>query len=834
MKIIFKLLLFITLLSILCMSLFYAASSGKLDRQMKHGLEYYLKLKGIDVSFSDFQFRDGLFTLGNVKLKIGTGRAVISNLQVQTGILELWSNTEFSTKILPAKLSVLDKNDQQILEAVLSGQVNSYLLVKNKNYGLVVKNIKIAGIKDINDKILETGHAHCQYNVLGEYKNVDCALNFGESTYLNVASLEEKTGKIKIAMSNIPFMLHKLAGKILPEDKLLGFFREFIIAGHIKEGEVLWNPAGKLQQDNLSGKVKIQKLDFNYTEGLPDIKNMDIDVEIKGSKLAFYINSAYSSDISLSDGVMEMDWQGFDHTFLTVKAKGAGPAKSLAGFISESQHLAIQRADVDLRKINGKVDVDVDIKIPLKPGTKNIYNITANMPNSSLNIFKDYVHLRKIKISGVFNGDQVILNGGGKINGFNSDINFIYNIEDESEFNHKLDIRTHFKAISRESNRNAKIAFISLLGGNSILDINYINKDSKGKISVESDISNLELYFDKLGIRKNKNDYAKVVVKGTFDNPKSGILDFSVVGAKDFSIKGDVVIADESVQASIKEIKYMETDLSVDVLLNKQLISASLQGKTLDLSDADMLQFLEKERDEGVTKIRLNVDRVRLKNNIWLDNLKLNFECDEMRCFSGSIESKIGTRSVKMLLTARGEEEEEWLIESSNAGAILLGIGAYDSMKSGNLVLNINTSRKEVKSGQIIPILDGAFAFERFVLSDTPTMSRLVSFVSLPGFIGTISGNKDIVFSRMNGKFSFANNTLVIKNSAAVGPYFDFNLKGNIDIKNRIIDIEGYVNPQLYGVSSVIGSIPLVGEIFKGNKNRRGLMSAPFQFKDSY
>ena len=88
-----------------------------------------------------------------------------------------------------------------------------------------------------------------------------------------------------------------------------------------------------------------------------------------------------------------------------------------------------------------------------------------------------------------------------------------------------------------------------------------LQKGSKGKISVESDISNLELYFDKLGIRKNKNDHAKMVVKGTFDSPKSGIMDFSVIGAKDFSIKGDVVIADASVQASIKEIKWIQRSL---------------------------------------------------------------------------------------------------------------------------------------------------------------------------------------------------------------------------------------------------------------------------------
>ena len=62
---------------------------------------------------------------------------------------------------------------------------------------------------------------------------------------------------------------------------------------------------------------------------------MDIDVDIKGSKLAFYINNAYLSNISFSDGIIEMDWQGVDHTSLTVKATGAGTAKSLTDFIPE-------------------------------------------------------------------------------------------------------------------------------------------------------------------------------------------------------------------------------------------------------------------------------------------------------------------------------------------------------------------------------------------------------------------------------------------------------------------------------------------------------------------
>ncbi|MDP4708412.1 MAG: DUF3971 domain-containing protein [Rickettsiaceae bacterium] len=830
MKILSKIILFLIAFLALCIGLLYAANNGKLDQQIKHGLQYYLGLYDINTQFVDCQFKDGVLTASQVKFKLGSGLGVINNLQIHIDVFGRWSDPELSAEIMPAIMVVWDENNNKFLEVELASKLTRFLLKSDKSYEWNLSNIQIPNISDINHKPLETGNFNGKYSASKAGQALDCSLNFGKSTYLNVTTLETGKSTLKIEMNDIPIMFYKVLDRILPDNKLLTFLNEFIKAGHIKNGTIFFDQNA---EKTLLGKVKISKLDLTYAEEYPMIKDMDVDVDIQGSNINFNINSAYSSDILLSDGLVAMDWQGLDNTVLIVNIRGAGPAKSLTEFISDSNHQSMAKANIDLRKIKGKVDIDVDIKIPLKPGTQNIYNITAQIPNSSLNVFKDNALLRKAKLSGLFNGDQVILSGEGKINGFNSDLNFIYNITDESEFSHKLDIKTRFKTRLANGNRNTKIAFVSLLGGDSIVDVQYINKDSQGVISVNSDISNLDLYFDKLGIRKKKNEHARIIVNGIFEDPTSGVLDFAITGDGGLNVNADVIIKNESLQAHIKEIKTKETDLSANISIHKDLITADLKGKTLDLSDADMLQFLEKERDDGSAKVRLNVAKVRLKNNIWLDDLKMMFECDKDRCYSGYIDSKIGSRSIEMLLTANGNNED-WLIKCSNAGALLRGLGAYDDMKSGNLVLNINTSRKEVKSGEIIPILDGSFAFERFVLSDTPTMSRLASFVSLPGFLNMISGNKDIVFSGMTGKFSFANDILSIKDSAAEGPYFDFTLKGNIDIKNRLIDIKGHVTPELYGISSVVGSIPLIGNIFTGNRKRGGLLSGSYHVQNGY
>ena len=821
MRILIKLLSIIILLFIVVVGLIYAANSGRLDRPLKHLVQYYLNVKGLNATFDGFKFKDGVLIASEVHFSLRAGVGRITNLQIQQKLSGSWNNPEFSIKIQPVELVILDENGNLLLEAEVAGEIN------NTNYDLAVTDIKIPNITDVNNQPLEIGKAHCKYQ--GNKQTIDCSAGFGKTTYLHIFSLDENA-KIQVEMGNVPLMLYQLADRMFQDNWLVSFCKKFIQAGHITEGVIVLNQNGSLSEGGLAGKIKIQALDFNYNSDFPTIKNMDIDTHIEGSKFTFYVNSAYSSDILLSDGIIEMNWIGQDDTILIVRAKGKGSASSLTDFIPETQHHKMSEANIDLRPIKGDADLDIDIKIPLKPNSKNTYNITAIIQNTSLDVFKNSLNLRETKLSGLFNGDQIAINGTGNLNGFKSDLNFIYNITDDLEFSHKLDIKAY---LNIEPDDPQKIGFARLLAGDSILNIKYVNKDSKGYISVDSDISKLDLYFDKLGIRKNIGDKAKLVVNGLFETPSSGKLDFSLTGEKNLSIKGDIIIEDEHTKANIIEIKHKETDLSASITEYKGKLTANLKGQKLDLSEADMMQFLGKERDSGATKIQLNIDRVRLKEDIWLDNLSLMFDCDSTRCFSGFVDAKLGSRSIEMLLTAK-DETEQWLVKCSNAGALLKGIGAYNAMRSGNLTLNINTSRKQVKSGEIIPILDGSFSFERFVLHDTPTMTRVVSVVSLPGFLSMISGNKDIVFAGMTGKFSFQNNVLTIDNSAAEGPYFNFNLKGTIDTKNRMMDIEGHVNPALYGVSSIIGSIPVIGSIFTGNKNRGGLMSARYKIKDKY
>ena len=86
----------------------------------------------------------------------------------------------------------------------------------------------------------------------------------------------------------------------------------------------------------------------------------------------------------------------------------------------------------------------------------------------------------------------------------------------------------------------------------------------------------------------------------------------------------------------------------------------------------------------------------------------------------------------------------------------------------------------------------------------------------------------------MKGKFNFQKGVLHIFHSQAVGPFFSFTMQGDIDTTKRVTDLSGQVTPSLYGLSSLVGYVPVIGKIFTGDKKHGGIISAPYKIKDSY
>lgn len=664
-------------------------------------------------------------------------------------------------------------------------------------------------------------------------KITDFKIDFGQKSYANFSLIYKKflgnpyhieaNGEIL----DMPLMIHKAFWNILPDNKIVQFLRSFILEGKIS-GSFYVNLdkhffSNKiLDPQNIDGKFDIKSLSLKYDESFPVITDINSNLVLNGTNINFNISSANSAEILIKDSMVSIDWGKGDFADVICKIKGKGSAVGLIKFIPLANVEQMQKYDIDLTKIKGLATIDVATVIPLKPGTINQYNVDAKISNVSLNIFDSNIIATNGIITGKFDGEKVIISGPIKINGFNSDVNYQMNLDDslKNDFEHSLDIKMKLLPNHSES----KNWGITINHGSAIANINYKIKSDSSVLLINSNLKNLDFLIDKVGLYKPQGIKSSIEISGKSDNSSiPSNLKISLVGDGGIKIDGIVDISQDSKKITLQTVKYGDTDLKANFILGHNSLKAYVSGSSLDLSKANMMRFLDKEADSRETELDINIKTIRMKNDIWLDDFLLNISCDKVRCYRGMMDSKIGTRSFKMNLDSTASEAEEWKISTTNAGAILRAVGIYNKMLAGNMILNIHTNRKQVKAGEPISIINGEFNLNKFVITDMPFLSRMISFTSLKGIMPFRNNNR-VNFVKMNGAFGYKDGIISVARSLCEGQNFNFTMEGSINSNTKTYKLKGFVIPSIYGFNSFIRKIPVIGNI----------ISAPYFIKDSY
>lgn len=834
MRIFFTIILLKVISVCLVTFIIFELSKGHLNAPLQYALEYYLKLKNIDAKVNNLLVKDGLTTIDSIIINKDGATIKLKDILIKSHLdieYREYKRSKFSADVEVDKILLLSKNNEELFTSKANIFYENLFFKRKSSWRVNASNDTDTNL--INDKFA----INIFYSSASGQKAYDIKAKLSDDSFLNLQGKVDQNIIFSGSAQNIPISIYKPAYYLDPSNETLIFLNEFIKNGNIEsadfnvsisEQEIKEN---KFNNSSITGFAKINDLEFLYHEDLPSLTKMQIEVSQNGLTTEFKINSANSTDIAIKNALVKMDWKGVNDTIVFVTAKGHGLVSALIDLIPIGVQNKLQQSNIDLKKFTGLVNIDIKIDIPLKSDAKNNFNITANIPNTSLSIFKEMVQLKRASLFAKFAGDYLEIKGKGLINNFESEIGYYQNFVDKSQFENKLNIISHLVAGKDHSAK--QFTFITIKEGNAKLDFEYLTANNDSKFSAKSDLKNLSFYFDKLGIHKNQGVEAMFNLEGKMNTSSSGNIDFLLRGENSLNIGGKIDVGHNTTNIAIDSIKSNNTNLSSHISINKDFIDIKLRGKVLDLSNAEMLQFLEKERDSGATNMSASIERVKLKNDIWLDNLKLKFRCDKIKCFEGFIDASIGSKTVELLLTEENNLET-WLIKSSNAGAILRGLGAYNDMRAGNMMIKLRANRKEVKAGEFISVVIGNFVFDRFVLHDAPSLSKLVSVVSLPGFVNLIRGNRDIIFSHMTGDFKFQRGILHIENSSAVGPFFNFTMAGKVNTLDHTMVLKGHVNPSLYGASSVIGAIPIIGRIFTGDTKHRGLMSAPYVLRENY
>jgi hypothetical protein len=124
--------------------------------------------------------------------------------------------------------------------------------------------------------------------------------------------------------------------------------------------------------------------------------------------------------------------------------------------------------------------------------------------------------------------------------------------------------------------------------------------------------------------------------------------------------------------------------------------------------------------------------------------------------------------------------------------------------------------------------LQGKLIITDYTLKKAPVLTKIITIASLTGILDTLNGN-GIAFSRLTAPFVYDRDVILLKDAKAHGSALGITADGMIDTRASKLDLSGTLVPS-YTLNSLIGNIPLIGDLLMGGKGK-GIIAINYSVK---
>jgi hypothetical protein len=346
-----------------------------------------------------------------------------------------------------------------------------------------------------------------------------------------------------------------------------------------------------------------------------------------------------------------------------------------------------------------------------------------------------------------------------------------------------------------------------------------LRRGNAPRFTLTSNLVGASMRIPALSWRKSKNTKGTFNIAGSFgDRTEIEKLTFNAPG---LSAKGTL---DLNPDASLKRARF--SSVNVGKWLSSSAVLTPTKGGGTEISvnggTAD-LRFLGNDNgssggsSSGNSTIKLNLDRVRVTNDLSLTNFtgKLNTRSGLSGTFVGRVNGQ--TRVDGQLFPQKHGTAIEFT--SKDAGGVMASAGLLSNAREGALrVILVPRSGK----GNY----DGTLDVKRTRIKDASAMAALLNGISLVGALQQLEG-EGIHFSSIEGQFKLRDNGVKLEKISAVGPSIGMTLDGWYDTRTKGVNFEGVITP-LYAVNGVFERI--FGQLV-GRRKGEGMFSFTYRMR---
>ncbi|MBL4835948.1 MAG: hypothetical protein JKY34_00100 [Kordiimonadaceae bacterium] len=607
----------------------------------------------------------------------------------------------------------------------------------------------------------------------------------------------------------------------------------------------------------------VRDVDTSYVKTMAPLENVAGRAVLTNTAFDVFISSGTVAGMPVGGSVAQL-------SNINIKGKGYGVFDvALDGGVREILALVEtkpvdigKRIKIDLDRLSGNAKVVAKISLPLlkrPPIDEVLYEVKAFLKNAALDDLLGGEGLRAADVSFELNKDELIASGFGDLNGVPMELYWHENFLKGRNYPDADTSLLVMSGLADEYDMQALgIDVSSYLAGKARTEVTFLGRNLKFRTGYFSaDTTDAELMVTPIGWRKEPSVPASVtgiihlleqgtrlsplVVKGENIDLRAS-FDFGVDGKGTFSGTVDAVELGKNIaKARIIQEEGLPLNIfvSADVFDMAPLLARSYNGATDN--DETGAGYTAAGNNNADTEI--DVDLILDAKSLHLLNGEQLSNVDVMLEFAGGVPSVLavtsedteGITSVEIKpihenkndLTAaeRTTATRSLILEGPDGGKILRGLGFFAHFQGGDIHLDAETSGwgNNFELAGVLKIRD----------------TKLVAQSSLGEGIteGVITGldeyleDGSVTLDIVDVPFSYSESLLDISSLKANGPSVGMAMEGQIQTRDGIINVNGVVVPA-YGLNSLLGKIPIVGNLFSGGSGK-GLFGLTYRVKGS-
>lgn len=599
--------------------------------------------------------------------------------------------------------------------------------------------------------------------------------------------------------------------------------------------------------DHIGGTVEGSGVTVDYLSPMPVVKNAAATANFDAKDFRINIKGGEVYGLKVKDGLIILGGLDQEDQFADIDLNIAGPAADALKLIDHKPLGYAKALGIDPAVVGGDATTRLRLKFPLLHSLKlEDVAIKAHASLKGATIPKVAMGLDLSKGDLELDVDAKGLDASGPVvlGSIPADLKWRENFSKGSPFRSRYILKApKVDEAQRVELGLDSVPFIApFMEGAMAADVvATLFGGGRGDIEARLDLSPARMRLPGLGWRKEERTTGGAEVLVRLDKMKVAAVPRFSVQAGDLQARGSVTFAGDGQvrRVDFDRLSFGRTDIngSLQFRPNRGGIDVAFKGKSFNAEpvigndddgaggEAAAAAKHRRKSDLPPMSITGSVDMLWLsaKGGVSGAALSVSRDADDWRHLS--LRGTVGEgKPIIAEMKPAPNKRRDVRVVSDDAGAVARAFDVYDDLVGGKL--EITGYYDDSKEEQPIT---GTLHVSDYNVVNAPALARLLTVAALTGVVDLLNG-EGVSFSGLDAPFTLTDGLLQVRDARAYGPALGITAKGEIDLDNSRLALEGTVVPA-YALNSVLGKIPLFGWLVTGGEKGGGLVAFNFSMK---